>query len=97
MPGKAKPTKHTTKEINKKHHDAKMKAGGTGGGSEGIAKRKAPKEGKKDIFLKCEKCLMLQPSMKSMAIHYENKHPKENWEEAEKRLEALKNEEEEKE
>ena len=40
---------------------------------------------------------MFQPSMKSMAIHYENKHPKENWEEAEKKLEALRNEEEEKE
>ena len=94
MPGKAKPTKHTAKEINKKHHDAKMKAGGTGGGAEGMAKRKAPKEGKKDIFMKCEKCMVMQPSIKSMAIHYESKHPKEDWEEAEKFYEQLRNEEE---
>jgi hypothetical protein len=97
MPGKAKPTKHTAKEINKKHHDAKMKAGGTGGGADGIAKRKAPKEGKKDIFVCCQKCMVMQPSLKSMAIHYENKHPKENWAEAEEMYEQMKIAEEEKE
>ena len=82
MGGKAKPTKHTAKEIAGKHHEAKMKNGGRGGGAEGIDKRKAPKEGKRDIFLKCEKCLLMQPSLKSMSIHYESKHPKEDWEKA---------------
>jgi hypothetical protein len=42
----------------------------------------APKEGKKDVFIQCVKCLTMQPSLKSMQIHYENKHPKENWAEA---------------
>ncbi len=82
MAGKAKPTKHTAKEIAGKHHEAKMRNGGRGGGAEGIDKRKAPKEGKRDIFLKCEKCLLMQPSLKSMSIHYESKHPKEDWEKA---------------
>ncbi len=82
MGGKAKPTKHTTKEINGKIHLAKMRAGGCGGGLEGKEKRIAPKEGKKDVFIQCQKCLTMQPSIKSMQIHYENKHPKENWAEA---------------
>lgn len=82
MGGKAKPTKHTTKEINGKIHAAKMKAGGAGGGLNGKEKRIAPKEGKKDVYIQCEKCLTMQPSIKTMQIHYENKHPKENWAEA---------------
>lgn len=84
MGGKAKPTKHTSKEIAGKIHAAKMRAGGCGGGESGKAKRIAPKEGKKDVFIQCAKCLTMQPSLKSMQIHYENKHPKENWAEAEK-------------
>ena len=79
MGGKAKPTKHTSKEIAGKHHAAKMKAGGCGGGENGKIKRIAPKQGKRDVFIKCERCLTMQPSLKSMQIHYENKHPKENW------------------
>lgn len=82
MAGKAKPKKHTTKEIEGKIHAAKMRAGGCGGGANGIQKRIAPKEGKKDVYIICEKCLTQQPSIKTMQIHYENKHPKENWEEA---------------
>lgn len=84
MGGKAKPTKHTAKEIAGKHHAAKMKAGGCGGGLDGRAKRTAPKEGKRDIFIKCEKCFVMQPSLKSLMIHYENKHPKEDWSAVEK-------------
>ena len=84
MGGKAKPTKHTAKEIAGKHHAAKMKAGGCGGGEDGKAKRVAPKVGKKDIFIKCERCFTMQPSLKSMMIHYENKHPKEEWSTVEK-------------
>lgn len=82
MGGKAKPTKHTAKEIAGKIHLAKMRAGGCGGGQSGKEKRVAPKEGKKDVYIQCEKCLTMQPSLKSMQIHYENKHPKENWAEA---------------
>ena len=33
-------------------------------------------------MMQCEKCLAMQPSLKTMQIHYENKHPKDNWEEA---------------
>ena len=80
MSGKAKPQKHTAKEIAQKHHEAKMRAGGRGGGEEGKEKRKAPKEGKKNIFIKCNICFTEQPSLKSMQIHYESKHPKEDWE-----------------
>jgi hypothetical protein len=84
MGGKAKPTKHTAKEIAGKHHAAKMKAGGCGGGIDGRVKRTAPKEGKKDIFIKCEKCFVMQPSFKSLKIHFENKHPKDDWDAVEK-------------
>ena len=80
MSGKAKPQKHTAKEIAQKAHEAKLKRGGRGGGQEGMEKRKAPKEGKKDIFIKCNICFTMQPSIKSMSIHYESKHPKEDWE-----------------
>ncbi len=93
MAGKAKPTKHSAKEIAMKHHEAKMKKGARGGGADGKDKRAAPKEGKRDIFLKCEKCFLMQPSLKSMQIHYDSKHPKENWEEAVK-IYDKKNEEE---
>ena len=82
MSGKAKPQKHTAKEIAQKHHEAKMRKGGRGGGEEGKEKRKAPKEGKKNVFINCSICFAQQPSLKSMQIHYENKHPKENWEDA---------------
>ena len=82
MSGKAKPQKHTAKEIAMKDHEAKMRKGGRGGGEEGKEKRKAPKEGKKNVFINCSICFTQQPSLKSMQIHYENKHPKENWEDA---------------
>ena len=35
MSGKAKPAKHTAKEIAMKDHEAKMRQGGRGGGAEG--------------------------------------------------------------
>ena len=73
MSGKAKPQKHTAKEIAMKDHEAKMRQGGRGGGAEGKEKRKAPKEGKKNVFITCNICFTQQPSLKSMEIHYENK------------------------
>ena len=82
MAGKAKPAKHTTKEINRKHHAAKMKNGGCGGGEGGAVGRKAPKEGKTDPHKPCVLCLTAVPGLKSMAIHYAGKHPKEDWEKA---------------
>lgn len=65
-----------------------MRKGGRGGGEEGKEARKAPKEGKRNIFLNCSICFTQQPSVKSMKIHYESKHPKEDWEVAEKQYEA---------
>ena len=38
MSGKAKPQKHTAKEIAMKDHEAKMRKGGRGGGEEGKKK-----------------------------------------------------------
>jgi len=61
-----------------------MRQGGCGGGANGKEKRVAPKEGKRDVFIQCVKCLTMQPSLKSMQIHYDSKHPKESWAEAEK-------------
>ena len=46
MSGKAKPQKHTAKEIAQKHHEAKMRAGGRGGGEEGKEKRRGEKGGR---------------------------------------------------
>ena len=82
MGGKAKPTKHTTHEINRKHHAAKMANGGCGGGAGGAVARKAPKEGKTDPHQACVKCFTMVPGLKSMKIHYDGKHPKEDWEKA---------------
>ncbi len=70
---------HTAKEIDLKHKAAKMKAGGKGGGNDGKDKRKAPKEGKKDVFIKCSICMSMQPSLKSLEIHHESKHAKIKW------------------
>jgi len=70
---------HTAKELAMKDKHAKMKNGGAGGGEDGKLGRKAPKEGKKDIFLKCTICMTLQPSIKSMEIHHESKHAKIKW------------------
>ena len=73
---------HTSKEIAMKINASKMKNGGAGGGENGKDGRRAPKEGKKNIFIKCEKCFIMQPSIKSMQLHYEGKHPKETWDPA---------------
>ena len=82
MSGKAKPAKHTAKEIAMKDHEAKMKKGGRGGGEEGKENRKAPKDCKKNVYVNCRICFTQQTSVKSMQLHYESKHPKEDWEEA---------------
>ena len=48
MSGKAKPQKHTAKEIAQKHHEAKMRAGGRGRRRK--RKKKGSKRGKKEYF-----------------------------------------------
>jgi hypothetical protein len=50
MSGKAKPQKHTAKEIAMKDHEAKMRQGGRRGGAERKEKRKVPKEEKKCLY-----------------------------------------------
>ena len=68
MGGKAKPTKHTAKEIAKKVFEATCNRGG---GAGGIAARLDAK-----CSFKCYICLCAQPSEKSLQIHFESKHPK---------------------
>ena len=48
MSGKAKPQKHTAKEIAMKAHEAKMKKGGRG--EDGLEKRKATQRRKEKYF-----------------------------------------------
>mmetsp|Transcript_24628 Transcript_24628/g.62318 ORF Transcript_24628/g.62318 Transcript_24628/m.62318 type:complete len:81 (+) Transcript_24628:32-274(+) len=69
MGGKAKPTKHTSKEIAKKVFEANVNRGG------GAAGAKDRIDGK--CQFKCYICLGFQPSEKSMQIHFDAKHPKE--------------------
>mmetsp|Transcript_89239 Transcript_89239/g.133793 ORF Transcript_89239/g.133793 Transcript_89239/m.133793 type:complete len:83 (+) Transcript_89239:1-249(+) len=69
MGGKAKPTKHTSKEIAKKVFEANVNRGGGGAGA---AARQDAKCG-----FKCYVCLCQQPSEKSLQIHFDAKHPKE--------------------
>eukprot|EP00941_MAST-03F_sp_MAST-3F-sp1_P000491 g491.t1 len=80
MGRKGKAQKHTAKEIAGKHKRAKELAGAAGGGGKGAAARK--NAGQK-IMILCKICKCQQPSVKSMSIHYDSKHPKENWAEVE--------------
>ncbi|EQC36516.1 hypothetical protein SDRG_05967 [Saprolegnia diclina VS20] len=77
MGGKAKAQKHTAKEINMKHKAAKERAGAAGGGSSGQELRKCQKVG-----VKCEVCLNEFMSFPDLKIHYDSRHPKENFDEA---------------
>merc|ERR1712032_1278197 len=74
-----KTQKHTAKELAAKAKAAKMKGGGAGGGGSGLASRlnKTLK-----IMVFCNICKTQQPSVKSMKIHYDSKHPKVDWAEA---------------
>jgi len=66
MGGKAKPTKHTSKELAKKVFEATVNRGG---GKGGAAERKNGNCG-----FKCYICLCAQPSEKSLLIHWESRH-----------------------
>ncbi len=77
MTGKAKPKKHTAKEIA-----AKIDAATTnrGGGKEGLADRKGVDKGG-HAKLACPICKAPAPDSKSMRIHHDARHPKLPYEE----------------
>ena len=72
MTGKAKPKKHTAKEIS-----AKIDAATTnrGGGKAGLVDRTGGDKGGHAKFA-CPICKATAPDVKSMNIHHDSKHPK---------------------
>ncbi|CAF1794806.1 hypothetical protein Bca4012_075227 [Brassica carinata] len=78
MTGKAKPKKHTAKEIQ-----AKIDAALTnrGGGKAGIADRNGKEKGGHAKF-ECPHCKITAPDLKTMQIHHDSKHPKIPYEES---------------
>lgn len=68
--GKAKPAKHTAKEINGKIHAAMTNMGG---GKAGHADRLGGKVG--HAKFQCPICKTQAPDLKSMQAHWESKHP----------------------
>jgi|Transcript_19729 hypothetical protein len=77
MGGKAKPTKHTSKELKNKEKAATQNKGG---GKHGAADRKGGKAG--HAKFECYICMMAAPSIKTMEIHFDSKHPKETFDAA---------------
>jgi hypothetical protein len=78
MGGKAKPTKHTAREIAKKTAEANTNKGG---GSDGLKDRLGGPAGHSKYM--CPICKAQVPDIKTLAIHYESKHPKDVFNEAE--------------
>ncbi|XP_010943386.1 protein METHYLENE BLUE SENSITIVITY 1 [Elaeis guineensis] len=78
MTGKAKPKKHTAKEIA-----AKVDAATTnrGGGKAGMADRTGQEKGG-HAKLECPFCKITAPDLKSMQIHHEARHPKQPFDES---------------
>ncbi|XP_042503508.1 protein METHYLENE BLUE SENSITIVITY 1 [Macadamia integrifolia] len=78
MTGKAKPKKHTAKEIA-----AKIDAATTnrGGGKAGQVNRSGLDKGGHAKF-ECPHCKTTAPDAKSMQIHHDAKHPKIPYDEA---------------
>mmetsp|Transcript_3063 Transcript_3063/g.7031 ORF Transcript_3063/g.7031 Transcript_3063/m.7031 type:complete len:106 (+) Transcript_3063:72-389(+) len=74
MGGKAKPTKHTAAELNKKEKDANQNKGG---GAAGAKDRAGGSVGHSKF--KCKVCMQTAPDLKSMTMHFESKHPKEDF------------------
>ncbi|KAL1552213.1 Protein METHYLENE BLUE SENSITIVITY 1 [Salvia divinorum] len=72
MTGKAKPKKHTAKELA-----AKLDAATTnrGGGKAGLADRSGKEKGG-HAKLECPLCKVTAPDIKSMQIHHDARHPK---------------------
>lgn len=77
MTGKAKPKKHTAKEIA-----AKVDAATTnrGGGKAGQADRSGNEKGGHAKY-ECPHCKTTAPDLKSMQIHHDARHPKIPYEE----------------
>lgn len=71
MGGKAKPTKHTAKELAGK---AKAATQNAGGGSSGAADRKGGKAG--HAKYECPICGQAAPDPKSAEQHWDSKHHK---------------------
>ncbi|TYH60269.1 hypothetical protein ES332_D08G281600v1 [Gossypium tomentosum] len=78
MTGKAKPKKHTAKELA-----AKVDAATTnrGGGKAGLADRSGFEKGGHAKY-ECPHCKTTAPDVKSMQIHHDAKHPKIPFEES---------------
>lgn len=72
MTGKAKPKKHTAKEIALKIDAATTNRGG---GKAGQADRSGIEKGG-HAKLECPHCKVTAPDVKSMQIHHDAKHPK---------------------
>ncbi|KAF5834619.1 hypothetical protein DUNSADRAFT_8660 [Dunaliella salina] len=73
--GKAKPAKHTAAELKKKEADATTNKGG---GKAGMSDRLGGDKGHAKFA--CHICKTTAPSLASMQIHHDAKHPKEPWE-----------------
>eukprot|EP00758_Cryptobia_borreli_P007750 Tbor_TRINITY_DN5327_c4_g1::TRINITY_DN5327_c4_g1_i3::g.4963::m.4963 len=71
MGGKAKPTKHTAKEISGKNFAATVNRGG---GKDGLKDRLGGAAGHAKFL--CPHCGQQAPDIKSMEAHHESKHPK---------------------
>ncbi|KAG2696855.1 hypothetical protein I3843_07G078200 [Carya illinoinensis] len=78
MTGKAKPKKHTAKEIALKVDAATTNRGG---GKAGLADRSGVDKGGHAKF-ECPHCKVTAPDIKSMQIHHDAKHPKVAFDEA---------------
>jgi len=74
MGGKAKPTKHTASELAQKEKNALCNKGG---GSAGLKDRQGGSAG--HAKYKCSICFQAAPDPKSMQMHFESKHPKEEF------------------
>lgn len=72
MTGKAKPKKHTAKEIALKVDAATTNRGG---GKAGQADRTGLEKGGHAKY-ECPHCKITAPDVKSMQIHHDSKHPK---------------------
>ena len=86
VPRKGKTQKHSAKEIAGKHKAAKERAGAAGGGGAGAAARVTAQQKALGV---CKVCKTNQPSIKSMQIHFEAKHPKLSWEDAKAEYEDM--------
>ncbi|KAJ8543674.1 hypothetical protein K7X08_025292 [Anisodus acutangulus] len=77
MTGKAKPKKHTAKELASKIDAATTNRGG---GKAGLADRSGIEKGG-HAKLECPLCKVTAPDIKSMKIHHDAKHPKVSFDE----------------